>query len=278
MNLVLAAGIVIGAVTIAVAIMLLVRRRAPAGSHFNDGDRAAGVFGVLATGFSVLLGFIVFLAFSSYDASRTGAEDEAVIVAQQVETAQLLPASVSRRPHRRPRLLRPVGRRRAVGAHGERHPRRGAEPLGRTHVPHDREGGAEDAERAGRLQQVARPDVRPGGGPQRSHPRRRRGDPDAAVGRDLLHLRRHRPVHALLRRPRRGAVRAGAADGQRRGRDRRHAPAAAVPRQPVPSGGRRAEAGRDGADGPRSSTRSVGSPTSTEPSPATRRGRVLPSS
>jgi len=95
MNLVLAAGIVIGAVTIAVAIMLLVRRRAPAGSHFNDGDRAAGVFGVLATGFSVLLGFIVFLAFSSYDASRTGAEDEAVIVAQQVETAQLLPASVS---------------------------------------------------------------------------------------------------------------------------------------------------------------------------------------
>src|SRR5688572_18116214 len=71
--------------------MLLVRRRAPDGSYFHDGDRAAGVFGVLATGFSVLLGFIVFLSFASYDTSRTGAEDEAEVVAQQVETAQLLP-------------------------------------------------------------------------------------------------------------------------------------------------------------------------------------------
>jgi len=65
------------------AVMLVVRRRAPAGSYFSDGDRAAGVFGVLATGFSVLLGFIIFLAFSSYDASRSGAETEATIVDQQ---------------------------------------------------------------------------------------------------------------------------------------------------------------------------------------------------
>src|SRR3954462_11935797 len=68
--------------------MLLVRRTAPEGGYFADGDRAAGVFGVLATGFSVLLGFIVFLAFTSFDASRAGAEDEALVVAQQVETAQ----------------------------------------------------------------------------------------------------------------------------------------------------------------------------------------------
>ncbi len=53
-----------------------------------DGDRAAGVFGVLATGFAVLLGFIVFLSFTSYDQSRTGAETEARMVVQQVETAQ----------------------------------------------------------------------------------------------------------------------------------------------------------------------------------------------
>jgi hypothetical protein len=75
--------------------MLLVRRRAPDGGYFTDGDRAAGVFGVLATGFSVLLGFIVFLAFTSYDQSRSGAETEALMVAQQVETAQFFPASVS---------------------------------------------------------------------------------------------------------------------------------------------------------------------------------------
>jgi hypothetical protein len=71
--------------------MLLVRRRAPAGSYFTDGDRASGVFGVLATGFAILLGLVVVLAFTSYDESRAGAEEEARLVVQQVETAQLMP-------------------------------------------------------------------------------------------------------------------------------------------------------------------------------------------
>ena len=88
MNIVWAILITAAAATVAVTALLLVRRRAPAGGFFEDGDRAAGVFGVLATGFSVLLGFIVFLAFESYDQSRTGAEQEALIVVQQVENAQ----------------------------------------------------------------------------------------------------------------------------------------------------------------------------------------------
>jgi Protein of unknown function (DUF4239) len=83
-----------GATAVAVAAMLVVRRRAPEGSYFKDGDRASGVFGVLATGFSVLLGFIIFLTFTSYDQSRTGAEAEALAVIQQVETAQFFPAVV----------------------------------------------------------------------------------------------------------------------------------------------------------------------------------------
>jgi Protein of unknown function (DUF4239) len=83
--------IVVVATTVAVAAMLLVRRRAPEGSVFEDGDRASGVFGVLATGFSVLLGLIVFLAFSSYDQSRSGAETEALTVSQQYQTVQFLP-------------------------------------------------------------------------------------------------------------------------------------------------------------------------------------------
>ena len=91
----LSAGIIVVAVAaVAVSSMLLVRRRAPAGSFFADGDRAAGVFGVLATGFAVLIGFVVFLAFESYDTSRSGAESEARIVAQQFETAQFLPPAV----------------------------------------------------------------------------------------------------------------------------------------------------------------------------------------
>jgi hypothetical protein len=95
MNLFWAALIVVGTTALAVATMLIVRRRAPEGSRFTDGDRASGVFGVLATGFSVLLGLVVFLAFESYDQSRTGAEEEALVLAQQVETAQLLGQPVS---------------------------------------------------------------------------------------------------------------------------------------------------------------------------------------
>ena len=94
MNIVWAALIVVAATAIAVAAMLAVRRRAPEGSYFADSDRAAGIFGVLATGFSVLLGFLIFLGFESYDAARTGAETEALTVVQQVQNAQLLPADV----------------------------------------------------------------------------------------------------------------------------------------------------------------------------------------
>jgi Protein of unknown function (DUF4239) len=77
--------------------MLLVRRRAPEGGYFADGDRASGVFGVLAGGFAIFAGFIIFLAFTSYDQSRTGAEAEALTLIQQFETAELLPPAVSRR-------------------------------------------------------------------------------------------------------------------------------------------------------------------------------------
>lgn len=92
MNLVIGALATLGALVVTVGAMLLVRRRAPEGSRFSDGDRASGVFGVLATGFSVLLGFIIFLAFQSYDEARSGAQEEAQIVAQQLQTAQYLPA------------------------------------------------------------------------------------------------------------------------------------------------------------------------------------------
>ena len=78
MNPVRSLVVVVVVTAITVGAMLLVRRRAPAGSYFSDGDRASGVFGVLATGFSVLLGFIIFLAFQAYDDTRAGAETEAI--------------------------------------------------------------------------------------------------------------------------------------------------------------------------------------------------------
>ena len=97
MNPLWALVIVLAATMVAVAAMLGVRRGAPDGSYFADGDRAAGVFGVLATGFAVLLGLVVVLAFTSYDGSRSGAETEAAIVGQQYEVAQLMAPAGGRR-------------------------------------------------------------------------------------------------------------------------------------------------------------------------------------
>ena len=91
MALIWAILIVLGVTAIMVAAMLLVRRGAPDGSRFKDGDRASGVFGVLSTGFALLLGFVVFLAFTKYDDSRSGAETEALVTLQLFETAQLMP-------------------------------------------------------------------------------------------------------------------------------------------------------------------------------------------
>jgi hypothetical protein len=97
MNLLWAILILAGAVALAVGAMLLVRRTAPEGSYFADGDRASGVFGVLATGFAIFAGFVIFLAFTSYDQSRSGAEAEGLAVVQQFETAQFLPLEVRSR-------------------------------------------------------------------------------------------------------------------------------------------------------------------------------------
>jgi hypothetical protein len=86
--------ILLAANVAAISAMLLVRRRAPEGSDFKDGDRASGVFGVLAGGFAIFAGFIIFLAFTTYDQSRSGGEAEALTVIQQFETAELLPPAM----------------------------------------------------------------------------------------------------------------------------------------------------------------------------------------
>jgi hypothetical protein len=89
-GLLLGIVILVIADAVAIAAMLFVRRRAPEGSFFSDGDRASGVFGVLATGFAIFGGFVIFLAFTTYDQSRAGGEAEALVVVQQFETAQFL--------------------------------------------------------------------------------------------------------------------------------------------------------------------------------------------
>jgi hypothetical protein len=97
MSLLWSIVILFGVNAATIAAMLLVRRRAPEGSYFSDGDRASGVFGVLAGGFAIFAGFIIFLAFTSYDQSRSGGESEALTVVQQFETAELLPPALQER-------------------------------------------------------------------------------------------------------------------------------------------------------------------------------------
>jgi hypothetical protein len=100
MNPVLAITIIVGGVAVAVALMLLVRRfAAPAGGFFTDSDRAAGVFGVIGTGFAVLLAFVIFLALSNYERARDKASVEAVAVSQLFRTAKLFSPDAQRRLH-----------------------------------------------------------------------------------------------------------------------------------------------------------------------------------
>jgi hypothetical protein len=97
MSLWWATAIVVVVAGVAVATLLVIRHFSPHGGHFGDTSRAAGVFSILATSFAVLFAFIVFLAFTAYDKTRTGAETEANTVAQQFETAQLLPPDAGAR-------------------------------------------------------------------------------------------------------------------------------------------------------------------------------------
>ena len=190
MNVVWATLIIAGGCAVAVTAMLLVRRRAPEGGFFEDGDRAAGVFGVLATGFSVLLGFIVFLGFESYDQSRSGAEQEALVLVQQVENAQFFgqPArgaltgelvcygrSVINGEWDR---MRAGTQGDALNPWGVRMFRTLQTVRPQTNTP------------AVGVRQVAGSDLGPRGGASGSHPRRRRRDPGHALDRAVLHRRR----------------------------------------------------------------------------------------
>jgi hypothetical protein len=99
MSLLIAFAIIAPAVAGAIALLLVVRRFAPAGGFFTDSDRAAGVFGVVGTGFAVLLAFVIFLAFSSYDRAREKASTEAVAISQLFRTAKVFSSGPRQQLH-----------------------------------------------------------------------------------------------------------------------------------------------------------------------------------
>ena len=152
-----------------------------------------------------------------------GAETEALIVAQQVETAQLLPDRRSPPADRRARLLRALGRPRRSGPDGGTAPRRATDqPVGRSAVRDPAGRATCHAPRSS--PRTTSGSIRP---PTREEARRDRIHGAEGViptplwivlffisGVDLR-------VHALLRRQRRTGEDAGDADGLGDRRDRR---------------------------------------------------------
>jgi len=93
MSLLIAVLIIAVANAVGVAAMLLLRRRAPTGSFFQDTQQAAGVFSVVGTTFAVLVAFTFLLAFQSFDRARTASQDESTSTTALFHTAELLPPS-----------------------------------------------------------------------------------------------------------------------------------------------------------------------------------------
>jgi hypothetical protein len=77
MDLWLAALIILGAAAVSAAGMLVVRRRAPAGTYFKDPIPAGAVYTVAGTAYMVIVAFVFFVAFESYHAANSDAQDEA---------------------------------------------------------------------------------------------------------------------------------------------------------------------------------------------------------
>jgi len=84
------AGIlIVAAIVVALAALVLVRRLLPSGGLFIEDSQAGGVFGVVGSGFAVLLAFVIFTGFNSYGSARTNAAVEAVAVRQMFRTSEL---------------------------------------------------------------------------------------------------------------------------------------------------------------------------------------------
>jgi Protein of unknown function (DUF4239) len=95
----MAALVLIVVITAAIAVKLLVRRRAPVGGWFTDLPRSAGTLSVIGTMFAVMLAFVILLALQSYQRARDGSSVEAIAVAELHSVASFFPSPVRDRLH-----------------------------------------------------------------------------------------------------------------------------------------------------------------------------------
>lgn len=93
MNLLVLAAIVIGVAAAAVGLMYAIRRWAPDDHFFVEVERGTGVFAFVGTAFTVLLAFVVLVAFESFNDVKTGAETEATSILELSRTAEFFSRS-----------------------------------------------------------------------------------------------------------------------------------------------------------------------------------------
>ena len=183
MNFVWNLLIILVADAVAIAAMLLVRRRRPraATSRTVTVPRASSACSRRGSRSSPASS--IFLAFTSYDQSRSGAEREALTLDAAVRDRPVPSGERAPPPDRRARLLRPLGRAARSG--------RGMEdgsggdtinPWAVALFQSMKQANAEDGGGAVRLRQVVRPDDGSRGGAARPHPRRDGDHPDLALG------------------------------------------------------------------------------------------------
>lgn len=84
--------LVVLAVTLAVGVSILLRRRAPWGGFFSDSERAATIFSAIGTMFSVLLALVILLSVETYTQTKSHANAEADAVLEQFQLARLFPS------------------------------------------------------------------------------------------------------------------------------------------------------------------------------------------
>jgi hypothetical protein len=83
--------IIVGGTALSVAAMLVVRRLAPPGGLLSGMESADGIFSAAGAGLAVVLAFVIFTVFSSYENGRDAAGEEAVAAQQMFQTAGFFP-------------------------------------------------------------------------------------------------------------------------------------------------------------------------------------------
>jgi uncharacterized membrane protein len=89
--MVLSLLVIVFATVCAVAVMLVVRSVAPPGGYMRGMESADGIFSAAGAGLAVVLAFVIFTVFSSYENGREAAGQEAVAAQQMYQTAAFFP-------------------------------------------------------------------------------------------------------------------------------------------------------------------------------------------